>query len=104
MRCKRGCQIRRVLKRAKASPPREAAEFKKPQLRLLVALCQQLQRDAGSDPFYLTCRAAGELLRVSHITAWRWLTKLCDYEILRVVETGTFPEHRASRYRYIKTR
>lgn len=102
MRCKPGSPIRRALKLAKASPlPPEAAQLKHQKKKMLVGLCRVLQCEAGDAPFYLTCRAAGELFGVSHKTAAAWLKSLSRREILRVVETGTFVDHRGSRYRYV---
>ena len=83
-----------------AQPPEAAAEFERPALRLLVALCRELQRIAGDAPFFLDARKAGELLAIDHATAWRWLRQLCDAEILRFVSSGSREKRQANRYRY----
>ncbi len=84
-----------------AEVPEIAAEYEQDGLRLLVALCRELQRAAADGPFYLSCRTAGRLLNVDHTTAWRWLFLLEQNEVLRVVSRGSQASRRASRYRYL---
>jgi hypothetical protein len=64
-----------------------------------VALCAELQRRAGREPFFLDCRTAGRLLEVSHTEAAGWLYLLRADRFLRVVEKGQ--RGRASSYQYI---
>ena len=82
-----------------AEIPVLARQFEQPELRLLVSLCQELQRRVGANAFFLSCRSAGRLLNVDHTTAWRWLFLLAEEGILEVVKKGG--QHRANRYRYI---
>lgn len=72
-------------------------------LQILVALCRELQRAAGEEPFYLSCRKAGELFSVSHTEAARWLFLLESDEILRVATKGGTKTNRrnATRFRYL---
>ena len=52
-----------LLERAARGPAPSAADrYEEEGLRLLVALCCELQRAAGSDPFFLACRTAGRNL------------------------------------------
>ncbi len=83
--------------------PDVAQEFEQPLLRLLIALCRELQRVAGSGPFYLSARTAGGLLGVDHTTAHRWLTLLKNVEILELTERGSQnpKDRKANRYRYL---
>lgn len=69
---------------------------------LLVKLCRELQHEVGADqPFFLSCRDAGELLGVPHNTAWHWLKYLCEVEILSLTSPGTAGTRgRASEYRF----
>ena len=61
-----------IFEKAKGRPlPQAARQYESPGVRLLVALCQELQRAAGDEPFFLGCRTAGRLLKVDHTTAWR---------------------------------
>lgn len=71
-------------------------------LRLLVALCAGLQRQAGAEPFFLACRAAAPLLGCSHMQVARYLRRLLADGVLGLVERGGGPKNRrrASRYRY----
>ena len=52
--------------RALASPmPPEAAQFKVPEIQVLVGLCRELQRERGTEPFFLSCRDAAACLGIS---------------------------------------
>jgi hypothetical protein len=84
-----------------AQTPRAALRYEQDGLRLLVALCRELQRVSGDKPFFLACRTAGGLLGVKHVTAWRWLTLLAHDKIVDEVEKGDKLKRRASRYRYL---
>ncbi|MCH8807867.1 MAG: hypothetical protein IH986_17515 [Planctomycetes bacterium] len=93
-----------ILKRAKDSVyPKAAERYELPALRLLVALCRELQRAAGDAPFYLSCRTAERLLGVNHMKAWKWLAGLTNDGVLREVEKGgqAGTARRATRYRYV---
>jgi len=81
--------------------PAVAERYDQRGLRLLVALCRELQRAAGAEPFFLACRTAGRLLDVSHVQAHRWLFLLVHDGIIEVVEPGDRSKRRASRYRYL---
>lgn len=93
-----------IMERAIAGPLPEAAEqFEQEPLRLLVAVCRELQRAAGEGPFYLSSRTAGRLLGVDHTTAHRWLHGLKNMGILALVEAGSQnpKDRKASRFRYL---
>ncbi len=91
-----------ALKRAvERGAPDVARELDHPALQLLVGLCAELQREAGDEPFYLSCRAAHELLGVSFPTAAKWLNGLRRVGILSLVERGGLITHKASEYRYL---
>jgi hypothetical protein len=92
------------LQRARENPlPEVAHQFEQQPLRLLVALCRELQRETGAGPFYLSSRTAGTLLGVDHTTAHRWLTFLKNLRILELTEKGSQnpKDRRANRYRYL---
>jgi hypothetical protein len=84
-----------------ADPPQAALRFEQDKLRLLVALCRELQHASGDRPFFLACRTAGRLLDVDYTTAWRWLFLLDHVGVIREVEKGDRAKRRASRYRYL---
>jgi hypothetical protein len=91
-----------VLDRAKvADLPEVARRYEQRPLRLLVAICRELQRTAGDDVFFLSCRTAGRLVGVDHTTANRWLFLLVAEGVLAEVAKGDRTKRRASRYRYI---
>jgi hypothetical protein len=81
--------------------PPEALEYEQPALQLLVALCRELQREAGDGPFYLSCRTAGRLLGVHYKTASAWLAGLAIDGVVKVIVRGGQKSMRASRYRYL---
>jgi hypothetical protein len=83
--------------------PEVAGNYDQHQMRVLVALCRELQRAAGPDPFYLSARTAGTLLEVDHTTAWRWLSVLQINKVIEEVEKGSQKTGKASRYRYLAT-
>jgi hypothetical protein len=94
-----------ALSRAKALPlPSIAEQFRIPQLKLLVALCRELQRQGGDRPFFLACRDAAELIGLGMAQfrlAWRWLRMLCDLGILRQVSSGALKTRRSNEYLYL---
>ena len=95
-----------ILERAKQNPlPLAAHNYESPKLRLLVALCRELQREAGGEPFFLSCRAAAQFLDLGkdHPTAWKHLGRLIHDGIIEEVEHGTLAGRRASTYRYVAT-
>jgi hypothetical protein len=93
--------ITQAWKQAKENPlPPEAVEnFDDQNLRLVVALCRELQIMAGEEPFYLSARTVQRLTKQeSHATAARWLRSFCVMQILTETEKGR--GKRASRYRF----
>ena len=95
-----------AMARAKMTPlPPEADQFIIPELRLLVGLCRELQRQRGPRPFYLACRDAAQALGLEgkerHVRAWRWLEMLCHKKILFKERSGGQLERKANEYRYL---
>jgi len=93
--------IEECFARAKRQPvPAVALEYEQPEVRLLVALCIELQRNAGDgEPWPLACRIAGPLLGVSHETAARWLRLLIFDGVLELMSEGKHIGTDASMYR-----
>lgn len=92
-----------VLERAKrAAPVPLAAEYESDGLRLLAALCRELQQDSGDGPFYIANREAARLLGVPTMQANRWLFLLVAEGILSVVTKGGTADgvRKATRYRF----
>jgi hypothetical protein len=95
-----------IFERAIQLEPPQIAVEKYPEhgkLKILASLCRELQRAAGSGPFFLSARTAARLLHVSPITASRWFFLLQSDGILELVSRGGTAEtvREASRYRYI---
>jgi len=99
----------KVFESAKHAPlPQVALQYEQTDLRLLIALCRELQRVSGDRPFFLACRTAADLLglktargETDHIKAWRWLYLLVHNKVIAEIEKGDHARRRASRYRYL---
>ena len=90
-----------ILERAdKAEQTAAALGYGSPETRRLVMLCRELQRASGSGPFFLSCRTAGELLGLDHMTAWRRLQVLRLDGVIEETCRGT--KTKAARYRYVR--
>ncbi|HUE71432.1 MAG TPA: bifunctional DNA primase/polymerase [Pirellulaceae bacterium] len=72
-----------------------------PQAQWLIALCRELQEAAPGKPFYLSCRAAGELVKLSHTAANTLICGLVEEEILKLVKKGDHRARQASEFRYL---
>jgi hypothetical protein len=110
-------ELTAILQRAKdSSPPPEAEQYESQGIRLLVAICRELQKETADKPFFLSSRTAATLLGLKcmrnvdavlqeaddQVTAWRWLGLLVHDGILEETEKGTSGKKgRASRFRYI---
>lgn len=70
--------------------PTAAGRYPEAKVKLLVALCRQLQRNAGTSPFLVSSRAAGTALEVDHSTAARWIKALLADGVLRVAKPPVF--------------
>lgn len=81
--------------------PPSAELFDKPAYKLLVALCRELQREAGDNDIFLAVRRAGELLETDHVDAWRGLKLLKRRGILKETSQGSMKDKKASRFRYV---
>jgi hypothetical protein len=83
-------------------PPDVDQRVKAPGIRLLAIACRELQREAGSAPFFLSVRTAGEHLGVDFKTAWRWLKTLEEYyRLLKIEAPGDRRLRKATRFRYL---
>ena len=96
----------KIFKRAiRLEPPKIAVERypDNGKIKVLVALCRELQLAAGDGSFYLSVRTAGRLLDVTPMTANRWLFLLLSDGILKLVSKGGTAKtvRQASRYRYV---
>lgn len=89
-----------ALKAAKRlSPPKETTLLSK-KMQLLACLCQELQRIAGTESFYLDGRSCAALLGEPHRTVASRLRALQQIRVIKLDGQRGFRGH-ASRYRYI---
>ncbi|MBM4093962.1 MAG: hypothetical protein FJ276_31835 [Planctomycetes bacterium] len=93
-----------ILERARCAIPPCADEYEDRKLRLLVAVCRELQRNAGEHPFFLAARTGARLLGLdrNHVKVWRWLFLLQQDKVILEIEKGDHAKRRASRYRYLR--
>lgn len=90
-----------ALKIAKKNPITPAAlEWtENPDVRLLAALCRELQFIHGKEPFFLSARMVQKIFKhETHATGAKWLRSFCVMDVLQEVEKGS--GIRASRYRW----
>jgi hypothetical protein len=74
--------------------------FAQPDIRLVIGFCVELQRNAGNNPFFLSCRTLQKFLKHNtHTTAASWLRALVADEFLHEVEKGNATTGKASRYK-----
>ena len=89
------------MQRALEAPLPEAAKrYDEEPIRRLVALCRQLGHEADGGPFYLACRTAADLLRVSHVQTNRWLFLLAHDGVIEQLNKGDRASRKAAEYRY----
>jgi hypothetical protein len=91
-----------VLARAMEYEPECAKSFKKPEQRLLVSLCREMQRNSGGEQFPLACRTASDLLvGVNYKKASRWLKEFRELGILELAKAHKFGTDLAHEYFYL---
>lgn len=89
--------------------PKEAAAVYEVDLsskmRLLIALCRNLQQLSGGQSFFLTCREAGDLIEIPFRTVAYWFQILCTEggpcHLLQKLSTGSQVERKANEYAYL---
>jgi hypothetical protein len=90
-----------ALKIAKKKPiPPAALEWtENPDVRLLAALCRELQIIHGKEPFFLSGRMVQKIFKhETHATGAKWLRSFCVMDVLDEVKKGSGIS--ASRYRW----
>ena len=88
--------------RAKATPLPQVQGFTDEPIRLLAAICREIQNITGTNPFFLPTRKLGRLLRVDHTRVAHWLRAL---EVLKIIhlapgEVRRRGGNRCPRYHY----
>ena len=95
-----GRSLQAALDAATNQLPQEALPYGD-QLRYLVSICCQLQKQWGESPFPLGCRTAGVALGISKTQANRLLKVLVLDGVLSLVTKGDKKSTKASEWRYI---
>jgi hypothetical protein len=65
--------IKVAVSRAKAAPLPQVRGFTDERIRLLAAICREMQEITGAAPFFLPIRKLGEILGACHTQVARWL-------------------------------
>jgi hypothetical protein len=93
--------LERVVEKAKSAPtPPIAMHYGEP-LRLLVRVCQALQKEWGDRPFFLSVREAERISGMSRMEAWRAFQVLQFDEILKLETMGTLKGRKATQWKYL---
>lgn len=82
-------------------PACESLGYEAPDRVLLVAICAELQRLNGRNPFHLSSHVAARLLGVDQYRSYRLLCGLVGDGVLEVIKVGN--QRRATRYRFAWT-
>ena len=87
---------------AKAAPLPEVPGFSDERIRLLVAICRELQKMTGTNPFFLPTRKLGEVLAAHWTVVARWLRALEVLDIIHLApgEVRRRGGSRSPRYHY----
>ncbi len=90
-----------ILEKAKAHPLEGYEDAK---IGVLGAVCRELQRAHGQNPFYLAARTGAEMLEVSPMTISRYLFLLEHDRWIKTVEKGGTAKspRRATRFLYLR--
>jgi hypothetical protein len=90
-----------LLERVRPAGPAAALQYRSPKPRLLIALCRELQQEAGDGPFFLATTTVEKLLGPNRMRAWRWLQGLVRDGVLNVVDRGDGAKRMPARFRYV---
>jgi hypothetical protein len=98
--------IELAVSRAKAAPLPQVRGFTDERIRLLVAICREIQQLTGANPFFLPTRKLGKTLGVHFTKVACWLRAL---EVLRIIhlapgEVRRRGGNRTPRYHYSPAR
>ncbi len=99
VRFPKGHALVNALAAAKRLPPPKQTRCLSREVQLLACLCCELQREAGTNAFFLNGRSAAKLLCQPHRTVASWLRALCRAGVIALEAKGRIGF--ASRYRYI---
>jgi hypothetical protein len=91
-----------ALSRAKAGPLPEVQGFTDECIRLLAAICREMQKITGTTPFFIPTRKLGKLLGVHYTRVARWLRAFEVVGIIRLApgEIRRQGGNRCPRYYY----
>jgi hypothetical protein len=97
-----GCLASALQVAKQSTLPVVADDYEDANLKMLVCLCRELQRQKGAEPFFISCRKVQSLFKHdSHQKSARWLKGLVNDGVLQVVKQGGADSMKATRYRYL---
>ena len=88
----------------KADTPACAMRYETEEVRLVVKLCRELQKHAGSEPFFLSVSTVNDLILKAgenRMKGWRILRGLVLDGVLQEIQKGTASKRRATSFRYL---
>lgn len=85
---------------SEANMPKLAEEYENHDVRELITICREAQREVGDKVFFLSSVAVAEMFDIEQRRAHRWLKGLCADGILELVESGK-QARKANTYRYL---
>jgi hypothetical protein len=95
--------LKRALTQVRTMPLPEVTGFSDERVRLLAAICREMQGLVGNSSFFLPTRKLGELLGAPYSTIARWLVNLDVLGVIRLAP-GEVRKHggkRCPRYHYV---
>jgi hypothetical protein len=96
-----GLTIELAVSRAKAAPLPNVEGFKDEKIRLLAAICREMQEITGTEPFFLPTRTLSEILDVHYSQVARWLRVLRVLQVIHLADGEVRRGgNRCPRYRY----
>ncbi len=95
-------RIEVAVSRAKAAALPKVQGFADERIRLLVAICREIQQITGPNPFFVPTRKLGEILGTHYTQVARWLRALAVIKIIHLApgEVRMRGGNRSPRYHY----
>lgn len=84
-------------------PPEIAARYETPEIRLLLAIMREMQRQRPGEPFALSTHQCSAMIGVENGQVWRWIQTLVKRGDIQCTDRGKpgKPGKNAARYRYL---
>jgi len=92
--------VKRAWRISQCKPfPKEAALFRNPWVKKVVALCWELETNANGKEWFLACSTLAASLGIKKFTAARYLNELIQAGVLEIVKSHTVSKARRFRFK-----